>query len=68
MKNNNTNNSNNIILINNYIFPKNKKLSNYILKKNLNSNINKLLNDFKNEISFNLHREKIKERETKIKK
>ncbi len=35
MKNNNPNNSNNNTLINNYIFPKNKKISNYLLKKHL---------------------------------
>ena len=63
--NNNKNNRNKEnSLINNYIFPKNKKLSNYILKKNLNSNINKLINDFKNDISFNHNREKNKKKET----
>ena len=63
--NNNKNNGNKEnSLINNYLFPKNKKLSNYILKKNLNSNINKLINDFKNDISFNHNREKNKKKET----
>ena len=32
-------------LIHNYLFPKNQKLKDYILRKNLNSNINKIITD-----------------------
>ena len=62
MKNNNTNNSNNIILINNI---SEKTIIQLFIKKTFNSNINKLLNDFKNEISFNLHRENNKRKKDK---
>ena len=50
--NNNTNNNNtkDNSIIHNYIFPKNQKLKDFILRKNFNSNINKLLKDFKNDI------------------
>ena len=63
--NNNTNNNNtkDNSIIHNYIFPKNQKLKDFILRKNFNSNINKLLNDFKNDISIN----KIKPEKQKIK-
>ena len=62
MKNNNTNNSNDIILINNI---SEKTIIQLFIKKTFNSNINKLLNDFKNEISFTLHRENNKRKKDK---
>ena len=53
-------------IIHNYLFPKNQKLKEFILKKNHNTNINKLLNDFKNEIGLNkLKQDKQKQKNKK---
>ena len=53
-------------IIHNYLFPKNQKLKEFILKKNHNSNINKLLNEFKNDIGLNrLKQDKQKQKSKK---
>ena len=54
-------------IIHNYLFPKNQKLKEFILKKNHNSNINKLINDFKNEIGLNKLKQDKQKKEIKFK-
>ena len=63
INNTNNNNTKDNSIIHNYIFPKNQKLKDFLFRKNFNSNINKLLNDFKNDISIN----KIKSEKQKLK-